>query len=155
MVQRLLGSTRVIILLSTLTYGGTCLPNSMYSKALTHAAVTYQVFHYSIIYLSHWRLEEAPWRNCLQALRYCLSRRLSRMAPGQNCLRISVFLLFWRQWLPIETFHSESVMIAFNRRSVWLFVRRNQIIIDLVLIHKAKKSESFHTSDNSTQDNSS
>ena len=30
-------------------------------------------------------------------------------------------------------------MTAFNRRSVRLFVRRNQIIIDLVLIHKVKK----------------
>ena len=34
-------------------------------------------------------------------------------------------------------------MTAFNRRSVSLFVRRNQIIIDLVLIHKVKKIESF------------
>ena len=34
-------------------------------------------------------------------------------------------------------------MIAFNRRSVSLFVRRNQIIIDLVLIHKVKKVKSF------------
>ena len=38
----------------------------------------------------------------------------------------------------METFHSESVMTAFNKRSVCLFVRRNQIIIDLVLIHKGK-----------------
>ena len=30
-------------------------------------------------------------------------------------------------------------MTAFNRRSVWLFVRRNQIIIDLVPIHTMKK----------------
>ena len=30
-------------------------------------------------------------------------------------------------------------MTAFNMRSVLLFVRRNQIIIDLVLIHKVKK----------------
>ena len=29
-------------------------------------------------------------------------------------------------------------MTAFNRRPVFLFVRRNQIIIDLVLIHKVK-----------------
>ena len=34
-------------------------------------------------------------------------------------------------------------MTAFNRRSVSLFVRRNQIIIDLVLIRKVKKIESF------------
>ena len=34
-------------------------------------------------------------------------------------------------------------MTAFNRLSVSLFVRRNQILIDLVLIHKVKKFESF------------
>ena len=34
-------------------------------------------------------------------------------------------------------------MITFNRRSAWLFVRRNQIIIDSVLIHKAKKMKAF------------
>ena len=30
-----------------------------------------------------------------------------------------------------------------NRRPVWLFVGRNQIIIDLVLIHKVKKVKAF------------
>ena len=35
-------------------------------------------------------------------------------------------------------------MTAFNRRSVWSFVRRNQIVIDLVLIQKqGEKGESF------------
>ena len=34
-------------------------------------------------------------------------------------------------------------MTTFNRRSFRVFVRRNQIIIDLVLIHKVKKIESF------------
>ena len=34
-------------------------------------------------------------------------------------------------------------MTAFNRRSVWLCVRRNQIIIVLVLIHKVKKVKAF------------
>ena len=42
----------VTVLLSSLTYGGTCLPNSMYNGALAHAAVPYQAFHYNIIYLS-------------------------------------------------------------------------------------------------------
>ena len=34
-------------------------------------------------------------------------------------------------------------MTAFDRRSVWLSVRRNQIIIDLVLIHKVEKMKAF------------
>ena len=38
----------------------------------------------------------------------------------------------------MATDHSGSVMTAFNRRSVRLSVRRNQIIIDLVLIHMVK-----------------
>ena len=83
--QLLLSSTTTVIMLpSILTYGGTCLPNSMYSDALAHTAVPYQAY-----YLSHWHSEEALWRNRLEAFRYniaCLSRWLSREAPRWNCL---------------------------------------------------------------------
>ena len=45
-------STTTVVLPSILTYGGTCLPNSMYSDALARAAVPCQAFRYSITYLS-------------------------------------------------------------------------------------------------------
>ena len=34
-------------------------------------------------------------------------------------------------------------MTAFNRRSVWFYVRRNQITFDLDHIHKGKKVKPF------------
>ena len=73
---------------SILTYGGTCLPNSMYSNGLAHAAVPFQAFHNSIIYLPRWCSEEALWRNRLEAFHYsitCLSRWPSREALERNC----------------------------------------------------------------------
>ena len=33
---------------SVLTYGGTCLPNRIYSDAPAYAAVLYQAFHYTV-----------------------------------------------------------------------------------------------------------
>ena len=89
LVWHLLGSTSVIMLPSILAYGGTCLPNSMCSNELAHAAVPYQAFHYSVIYLPRWCSEEALWRNRLEAFRYsitCLSRWPSREALERNCL---------------------------------------------------------------------
>ena len=89
MVQHLLGSTTIIMLPSILTYGNTCLLNSVYSDTLARAAVPYQAFHYSITYLSCWRSEETLWRNRLEIFRIniaCLLRWPSRGAPGRNCL---------------------------------------------------------------------
>ena len=92
MVQLLLGSTTVMMLSSILTYSGACLPNSMYCDAHAQAAVSYQAFHYSIIYLSRWRSEEVLWQNRLEAFRYsiaCLSRWPSREVPGRIVCRLS------------------------------------------------------------------
>ena len=50
--QYLDGSTTIIVRPSIITYGGTCLPNSMCSDALARAAVPYQAFRYSIACLS-------------------------------------------------------------------------------------------------------
>ena len=49
------GSTTITVLPSILTYGSTCLPNSMYSDALARAGVPYQVFRYNITCLSRLR----------------------------------------------------------------------------------------------------
>ena len=73
----------------TLTYGCTCLPNSMYSDALARAAVPYQTFRYSITYQSCWRSGKTLRRNRQEAFRYniaCISRSPSRVAPWRNCL---------------------------------------------------------------------
>ena len=64
------------MLLSVLTFGNTCLPNSMYSDTPAHAAIPYQAFHYNTIYLSRWLSGEALCRNRLPGKGFSLQYRL-------------------------------------------------------------------------------
>ena len=59
---------------SILIYGGTCLPNTIYSDTLARAAVPYQAFRYRITCLSRWHSEKALRRNRLlvEAFRYSI-----------------------------------------------------------------------------------